>query len=243
MRTVGPWLREHRIARDNLTAAFPEKSPQEIEAICPAPGTISDASRRSSCTSTGSRSWTAKSRTRCDVVYDDVAVERFDAIPTGSPPRGLSSARISATGSCRRGSPALRRRLHLAVLSRRPTSAPIADAIVEDCGRAAWARWCRRDSTRRSAGARARTRRQGRHAGRSVRLARHRHHVLRPRLQGVAAAGATRPPSRLPDPWRAHGAPGRPEQVLGRDHRSDRAGARRRGQDRHRRHHPGRSPM
>jgi len=33
MRTVGPWLREHRIARDNLTAAFPEKSPQEIDAI------------------------------------------------------------------------------------------------------------------------------------------------------------------------------------------------------------------
>ena len=33
MRTVGPWLREHRVARANLTAAFPEKSPQEIEAI------------------------------------------------------------------------------------------------------------------------------------------------------------------------------------------------------------------
>lgn len=33
MRRLGPWLREHRIARDNLTAAFPEKSPQEIEAI------------------------------------------------------------------------------------------------------------------------------------------------------------------------------------------------------------------
>jgi KDO2-lipid IV(A) lauroyltransferase len=33
MRTVGPWLREHRIARDNLVAAFPEKSAQEIDAI------------------------------------------------------------------------------------------------------------------------------------------------------------------------------------------------------------------
>ncbi|MGJ5177444.1 lipid A biosynthesis lauroyl acyltransferase [Bradyrhizobium oligotrophicum] len=30
---VGPRLREQRIARDNLTAAFPEKSPQEIETI------------------------------------------------------------------------------------------------------------------------------------------------------------------------------------------------------------------
>ena len=32
-RTVGPWLREHRIGRANLTAAFPEKSPAEIDTI------------------------------------------------------------------------------------------------------------------------------------------------------------------------------------------------------------------
>jgi KDO2-lipid IV(A) lauroyltransferase len=33
MRTVGPFLPEHRIGRANLVAAFPEKSPAEIEAI------------------------------------------------------------------------------------------------------------------------------------------------------------------------------------------------------------------
>jgi len=33
MRGVGPWLPEHRIGRANLTAAFPEKSPAEIETI------------------------------------------------------------------------------------------------------------------------------------------------------------------------------------------------------------------
>src|SRR5262249_40367061 len=33
MRTVGPLLREQRIGRDNLKAAFPDKSPQEIERI------------------------------------------------------------------------------------------------------------------------------------------------------------------------------------------------------------------
>ncbi|MGZ5865061.1 MAG: lipid A biosynthesis lauroyl acyltransferase [Xanthobacteraceae bacterium] len=33
LRTVGPWLPEHRIGRENLIAAFPEKSPVEIEAI------------------------------------------------------------------------------------------------------------------------------------------------------------------------------------------------------------------
>jgi KDO2-lipid IV(A) lauroyltransferase len=33
MRHVGPWLPEHRIGRDNLVAAFPDKSPEEIEKI------------------------------------------------------------------------------------------------------------------------------------------------------------------------------------------------------------------
>ena len=33
-RTLGPWLPENRIGRDNLTAAFPEKSPQEIKSCC-----------------------------------------------------------------------------------------------------------------------------------------------------------------------------------------------------------------
>jgi Kdo2-lipid IVA lauroyltransferase/acyltransferase len=33
MRMVGPRLREHRIGRANLAAAFPEKSPEEIETI------------------------------------------------------------------------------------------------------------------------------------------------------------------------------------------------------------------
>jgi len=33
MRRAGPWLPEHRTGRANLKAAFPDKSPQEIEAI------------------------------------------------------------------------------------------------------------------------------------------------------------------------------------------------------------------
>lgn len=33
MRKLGPWLREHRIGRDNLAAAFPEKSAAEIDVI------------------------------------------------------------------------------------------------------------------------------------------------------------------------------------------------------------------
>ena len=33
MRKIGPWLQEHRVGRNNLKAAFPEKSPEEIEQI------------------------------------------------------------------------------------------------------------------------------------------------------------------------------------------------------------------
>src|SRR4051812_40903985 len=33
MHSVGPWLPEHKIGRENLRAAFPEKSPEEIERI------------------------------------------------------------------------------------------------------------------------------------------------------------------------------------------------------------------
>jgi len=32
-RTIGPWWREHRVARANLVAAFPEKSPEQIDEI------------------------------------------------------------------------------------------------------------------------------------------------------------------------------------------------------------------
>ena len=33
MRIVGPWFPEHKIGRENLRAAFPDKSPEEIERI------------------------------------------------------------------------------------------------------------------------------------------------------------------------------------------------------------------
>jgi KDO2-lipid IV(A) lauroyltransferase len=33
MRVIGPWIPEHKIGRENLKAAFPAKSPQEIETI------------------------------------------------------------------------------------------------------------------------------------------------------------------------------------------------------------------
>src|ERR1700741_4654648 len=33
MRVVGPWFPEHKVGRENLRAAFPDKAPEEIENI------------------------------------------------------------------------------------------------------------------------------------------------------------------------------------------------------------------
>ena len=55
MRRIGPLLPEHRIGRDNLRAAFPEKTDAEIERSSPACGTISAGSASSSRISTSSR--------------------------------------------------------------------------------------------------------------------------------------------------------------------------------------------
>ncbi len=220
MRTVGPWLREHRIARDNLTAAFPEKSPQEIDAILS--GTWDNLGRVAAEFLHLDRI-TILDREKpdddADVIYDDVAVERLRI------QQAPGARLIFGTHLGNWELPARFARYYdvdCTSLFRAPNIRPIADAIV------ALRAGCMGTLVPSGFDAPVRLARalerggKAAHAGRSIRLARHRHHVLRPRLQGVAAAGAARPPSRLPDPWRAHGAPGRPEQVLGRDHRSDR---------------------
>ena len=48
MRKVGPLVPEHRIGRNNLRSAFPEKSEPKSVRYCPASGTISAGSPRSS---------------------------------------------------------------------------------------------------------------------------------------------------------------------------------------------------
>jgi KDO2-lipid IV(A) lauroyltransferase len=80
MRRLGPWLPEHRVGRSNLVAAFPDKSPQEIEAILLGAWdnlgrvaaeflhldriTVADPDRPGDA----------------DVTYDPIAVERMEAI-------------------------------------------------------------------------------------------------------------------------------------------------------------------
>jgi Kdo2-lipid IVA lauroyltransferase/acyltransferase len=85
MRKIGPWLSEDRVGRDNLIAAFPDKSRQEIEAILSAAWdnigrvaieflhldriTILDPNNPG----------------EVDVIYDTTAVERLRAIQAPGP--------------------------------------------------------------------------------------------------------------------------------------------------------------
>ncbi len=85
MRTVGPWLREHRIARKNLTAAFPEKSAQEIDAILS--GTWDNLGRVAAEFLHLDRITILDQEKPADVdvIYDSVAVERLRVIQATGP--------------------------------------------------------------------------------------------------------------------------------------------------------------
>jgi KDO2-lipid IV(A) lauroyltransferase len=128
MRRIGPWLPEQQIARGNLTAAFPEKSPPEIDAIL-----------------TGS--WDNLGRVAAeflhldrftildlekpgdvDVTYDVAMVERMRAIQQGGARlffgTHLGNWELPARFAHYYG-------LDSAVLFRPPNIRPIADAVVE----------------------------------------------------------------------------------------------------------------
>ena len=128
MRRLGPWLREHHVARANLTAAFPEKSPQEIEAVL-------------------SGSWDNLGRVTAeflhldrftildmekpadaDVTYDPVSVERLRVIEAPGPRlvfgTHLGNWELPARFAHYYG-------VDTTILFRPPNIRPIADAIVE----------------------------------------------------------------------------------------------------------------
>jgi KDO2-lipid IV(A) lauroyltransferase len=128
LRRLGPWLREHRIARENLVAAFPDKSPQEIETIL-------------------SGSWDNLGRVAAeflhldritildiekpgdaDVIYDPVTVDRMRAIQQGGARlffgTHLGNWELPARFGHYYG-------LDSTVLFRPPNIRPIADAVTE----------------------------------------------------------------------------------------------------------------
>src|SRR5438128_574946 len=101
MRAIGPWLPEHRVGRDNLAAAFPEKSPAEIETILA--GVWENLGRVGAEFAHLDRLTVLDFERggEADVVYDRISFDRFCAVrDSGS--RRWSSRPIWRTGKSRR---------------------------------------------------------------------------------------------------------------------------------------------
>jgi KDO2-lipid IV(A) lauroyltransferase len=127
MRRIGPWLREQRIGRGNLTAAFPEKSPQEIDAILA--GSWDNLGRVAAEFLHLDR-FTILDMEKpddVDVIYDPVTVDRMLAIQQGGARlffgTHLGNWELPARFAHYYG-------LDSTVLFRPPNIRPIADAVV-----------------------------------------------------------------------------------------------------------------
>ena len=144
---VGPWLREHRVGRANLAAAFPEKSPQEIEAILAASGTISAASPRSSLHLDRITILDPDEAGRCRHHLRSGRGRPHASDPPSRRPRLVFAAHLANWELPARFAHyyGLDTRCSIA----RPTSAP-SPTRSSNCAPAAWARWCHPHSTRRS---------------------------------------------------------------------------------------------
>src|SRR4051812_26087432 len=98
MRRVGPWFPEHRVGRDNLTAAFPHKAPEEIERIL---GGVWDNLGRIAAEFAHIDRMTiynpelAQQPAELDAVYDQMTYERFRELREGGRPSLVFSAHLA----------------------------------------------------------------------------------------------------------------------------------------------------
>jgi Kdo2-lipid IVA lauroyltransferase/acyltransferase len=130
LRTIGPWLPEHRVGRANLGAAFPDKSPQEIEAILA--GVWDNLGRfaaefahidRLTLPPQG-----ALGPGSFDVTYEQASLDRFDAIRASGQPglffaAHLANWEIPAVGATFYQVPTN-------LLFRRPNIGAVGDAVL-----------------------------------------------------------------------------------------------------------------
>ncbi len=125
-RTVGPWLPEHRLGRANLTAAFPEKSPEEIERILT--GVWDNLGRVVAEFAHLDRLTVGDPLNLPYVKYDAAAIERFNRIRDDGKPALVFAAHLAnwelpAILAAAFGLDAL-------VLYRRPNVGAVADAVI-----------------------------------------------------------------------------------------------------------------
>jgi len=125
MRTVGPWLPEHRIGQANLRAAYPEKSDAEIETILH--GVWDNLGRVTVEFAHIDRLAEGDPWHRTFVDYDAGSIERFLALRDDGKPALVFAAHLAnwelpALISAADG-------LETSVLYRRPNFGAVADAI------------------------------------------------------------------------------------------------------------------
>ncbi len=208
LRTLGPWLPENKIGRANLAAAFPEKSPAEIDAILR--GVWDNLGRLGAEFAQLDRIWDwdpAFPERINRIVITREQIDRYMRLANDGKPALVFAAHLAnweLPAIC-----AATYKLDSAVLYRRP-NIPAIDRWLAKTRAASMGEMINTslDAPVKIA-QRTRARRPCRHAGRSVLRARRRGDVLRPQDQRQPAAGAAGAPFRLPDLRHARGAAAR----------------------------------
>jgi KDO2-lipid IV(A) lauroyltransferase len=128
MRVVGPWIPENKIGRENLKAAFPDKSPAEIEAILA--GVWENLGRVGAEFAHLDRMSVLNFEQggTADVMYDRIAYERFVDIRNSGKPVLCFAAHLANWEA-----PALAPKLYGVksnLLYRRPNIGAVSDAVI-----------------------------------------------------------------------------------------------------------------
>jgi KDO2-lipid IV(A) lauroyltransferase len=132
MRVIGPWLPENRIGRENLMAAFPEKSAAEINSILE--GVWDNLGRLGAEFANLDRIWEfdAQHQDRGRVTVDQVNIQRFQQLANDNKPALIFGAHLANWEL-----PAIAgaaSKIDSAVLYRRPNIARIDRWITETRG-------------------------------------------------------------------------------------------------------------
>ncbi|MBV9969143.1 MAG: lipid A biosynthesis lauroyl acyltransferase [Xanthobacteraceae bacterium] len=126
MRTIGPWLPEHRTGRANLRAAFPEKSDAEIETILR--GVWDNLGRTGAEIAHLDHICSGDRYNRTYIDYTPESIERFLAVKDDGKPAVVFAAHLAnwelpAVIAASDG-------LESTVLYRRPNLGAVADAVI-----------------------------------------------------------------------------------------------------------------
>jgi Kdo2-lipid IVA lauroyltransferase/acyltransferase len=129
MRSIGPWFKEHRIGRANLTAAFPDKSAVEIDAVLSGVGDNLGRVAAEFAHIDRLRIFEADRPGPADIFYEREVFDRFHALRLNGKPALVFAAHLANWEL-----PALvasTENLDVTVLYRRPNIGAISDAIIK----------------------------------------------------------------------------------------------------------------